>query len=101
MSITMQQLDAFIDTAINRFSCEGSSSTSQFYVDLRSFQQRITKKLEQECIELCRTRGIYAERQGDGLTLTVDLNACSLNPIQAGTYNTALAYVRTVHGNHL
>lgn len=101
MSLTMYQIDGFIDTAINRLSSEAGSTVSHFYVDLRSYQQRITQNLVDQCVSVCLSRGLLAERQGDGLTVTVNLNTCFLNPNQALAYNTALAYTRTVHGNHL
>jgi len=74
---------------------------SSFYVDLRSLQQRITQNLVDSCIQMCSSRGLYAERSGDGLVVTVDLNTCLLNGQQSALYNTALAYTRQVHGNHL
>lgn len=101
MSITMQQIDSFIDTTINRLSSESGYTDSSFYVDLRSFQQRITQNLVNQCIEVCASRGLHAERKGDGLVITVNLNTCFLNPNQSIAYNTALAYTRTVHGNHI
>lgn len=45
MSLTMQQLDFFIDTTINRLSSEAGVTRSSFYVNLRDFQQRITQNL--------------------------------------------------------
>lgn len=100
MSLTMQQLDSFIDTTINRMSGESGSTRSSFYVDLRAFQQRITQNLVDQCIQLCQTRGLSAERNGDGLVVTVDLNSCFLNVQQSALYNAALAYTRQVHGNN-
>ena len=99
MSITMQQIDNFIDTTINRLASESGTTTSTFYVDLRSFQQRITQNLVNQCMEICASRGLHAERRGDGLVITVNLNSCFLNPSQSSAYNTALAYTRAVHGN--
>lgn len=100
MSLTMQQIDSFIDTTINRLSSEGGTTQSSFYVDLRSFQQRITQNLVAQCIAFCASRGLHAERNGDGLVITVNLNSCFLNPSQSVAYNTALAYTRNIHGNH-
>lgn len=104
MSITMQQLDTCIETTINRLSSEGGSMTSNFYLDLLASnpnRQRITDKLVEQAIDLCRSRGIYAERKGDGLVLKVDLRSCYLNPSQANMFNVALDYTRSEHGNHL
>jgi hypothetical protein len=100
MSLTMQQVDSFIDTTINRLSSESGTTQSSFYVDLRSFQQRITQNLVAQCVALCASRGLHAERNGDGLVVTVNLNSCFLSPSQSVAYNTALAYTRNVHGNH-
>lgn len=97
----MHQIDGFIDTAINRLSSASGSSVSHFYVDLRSYQQRITQNLVEQCIRLCQSRGLSVERQGDGLIVTVDLDTCFLNPKQALFYNGALEYTRTMHGNGL
>jgi hypothetical protein len=99
MAITMQQLDNFIDTTINRLASESGTTTSSFYVDLRAFQQRITQNLVNQCMEICESRGLYAERRGDGLVITVNLNSCFLSPNQSSAYNAALAYTRVVHGN--
>lgn len=101
MSISMAQIDSFIDTTINRFSSEGGESIGKFYVDLRSLQQRITQNLVDQCIEICESRGLKAERRGDGLIITVNLNTCYLNPSQSLNFNAALNYTRTVHGNNL
>lgn len=101
MGLTMQQLDSFIDTTINRMSGESGTMSSSFYVDLRAFQQRITQNLVDSCIQLCRSRGLDAERNGDGLIVTVDLNTCLLNVQQSALYNVTLTYTRQVHGNHL
>lgn len=101
MSLTMQQVDNFIDTTINRLASESGFTSSSFYVDLRSFQQRITQNLVNQCMDICASRGLHAERKGDGLVVTVNLNSCFLNPSQSIAYNTALAYTRAVHGNHL
>lgn len=78
--------------------------TSNFYLDLRDIypdRQRITDKLVAQAIDLCQSRGIQADRSGDGLTIVVDLYRCYLNPRQAADFNTALDYTRTVHGNQL
>jgi len=101
MSLTMQQLDSFIDTTINRLSSHAGTTRSSFYVNLRELQQRITQNLVDNCVELCRTRGLRAERSGDGLTIHVDLDTCLLNIQQSAAYNLALAYTRNMHGNHL
>lgn len=101
MSLTMQQVDSFIDTTINRLSGEAGSTRSSFYVDLRAFQQRITQNLVDSCTQLCNSRGLTAERNGDGLVVTVDLDRCLLNYQQSALYNAALAYTRQVHGNHI
>lgn len=101
MSLTMQQLDAFIDTTINRLSSEAGTTRSSFYVNLRDLQQRITQNLVDNCIQLCHSRGLHAERNGDGLMVHVDLNTCFLNVHQAAAYNAALIYTRSLHGNHL
>jgi hypothetical protein len=101
MAITMQQLDSFIDVTINRLASEAGSTRSSFYVDLRTFQQRITQNLVAQCTAICASRGLHAERNGDGLVITVDLNLCFLNPNQSILYNTALAYTRATHGNHI
>ncbi len=98
--LSMAQIDSFIYTAIGRLSREAASSRSQFYVDLRSMQQRITKNLVADCMDLCARRGLTAERVGDGLNITVDLDTCFFNPQQADAYNVALAYTRHIHGNN-
>lgn len=97
----MREIDEFIDTGINRLSGPQGQLTSNFYVDLRSYQTRITQNLENHCISLCNSRGITAQRIGDGLSITVDLNSCFLNSAQAQAYNIALSYTRNVHGNML
>lgn len=102
MSISMQQIDSCIETTINRLSSEAGTMVSNFYLDLRSpGRQRITEKLVEQSIDLCRSRGIYAEREGDGLFVRVDLRTCYLNPGQAEMFNVAIGYTRSVHGNHL
>lgn len=104
MSITMKQLDTCIDTTINRLSSESGRMQSNFYLDLRDSnpdRQRITDKLVAQSIDLCQSRGIYAERSGDGLMITIDLHRCFLNPRQAEDFNVALDYTRSVHGNQL
>jgi len=100
MSINMQQIDSFIDTAINRLSSEQGTLISTFYINLRDYQSRITTKLVEDCIGKCKARGLQTERVGDGISVTVNLNLCVLNPSQANAYNTALLYTRTEHGNH-
>ena len=101
MSLTMREVDNFIDTTINRLASESGSTSSAFYVDLRSFQQRITQNLVNQCMDICESRGLYAERKGDGLVVTVNLNSCFLNPSQSIAYNTALNYTRTMYGNNI
>jgi hypothetical protein len=101
MSLTMTQIDSFIDTSISRLSSEAAPTRSSFYVNLRDFQQRITQNLVDQCQELCASRGLYAERQGDGLVVTVDLSSCYLNHAQSMAYNSALAYTRSYHGNEV
>lgn len=104
MSLTMAQIDGFIDTAIARLSGEDAPMLSRFYVDLRTLtpeRQRITEKFVDQSISLCNSRGIKAERNGDGLTITINLNSCYLNPQQSANFNTALNYTRVQHGNHI
>ncbi|KEZ27348.1 hypothetical protein D5S10_23285 [Pseudomonas savastanoi] len=104
MSITMRDIDNCIETTINRLSSDAGSMRSTFYFDLRTSnpgRQRITDKLADQSIALCRTRGIDAERDGDGLRVTIDLRSCYLNPSQSELFNVALGYTRSVHGNHL
>jgi hypothetical protein len=100
----MAQIDRFIDTAIARLSSEDAPMLSHFYVDLRTLtpeRQRITDKFVDQSISLCNSRGIQAERSGDGLTITIHLNSCYLNPTQSANFNIALDYTRSQHGNHL
>ena len=101
MSLTMHQLDTFIDTAINRLSSEQGTMVSSFYIDLRAIQSRITAKLVDQSIAMCSSRGLLASRVGDGLSVMVDLRTCVLNPVQAAAFNMALNYTRQVHGNCL
>lgn len=101
MSITMSQLDACIETTINRLSSEHGTMVSTFYIDLRGTRTRITSKLVEESIGMCASRGLQAYRVGDGLSVTVDLRTCVMNPAQAAAFNLALNYTRQVHGNHL
>ncbi len=102
MSLSMHQLDGFIETAINRLSSEAGTMSSNFYVDLRdSDRQRITQSFVDQCINLCNSRGIRAERSGDGLFIHVDLHSCYMNSKQSELFNTALNYTRTYHGNHI
>lgn len=101
MSLTMNEVDDFIDTAIDRLSSEEGRTVSHFYVDLRSYQQRITLNLVDQCTKICESRGLIVDRQGDGLHVIVNLNSCLLNPRQAKDYSTALAYTREIHGNQL
>ncbi|ARW18357.1 hypothetical protein [Komagataeibacter europaeus] len=101
MALTMRQIDDFIDAALDRLSSEHGVTISRFYVDLRSYQQRITPRLVEQCVGICEARGLYAERQGDGLYVVVDLNTCFLNPSQALVFSTALAFTRSQYGNHV
>ncbi len=101
MSISMQQIDSCIETTINRLSSEAGTMVSNFYLDLRSpGRQRITEA-GRAINRFCRSRGIYAEREGNGLLVRVDLRTCYLNPGQAEMFNIAIGYTRSVHGNHL
>lgn len=101
MSITMREIDNMIDAAINRLAGENGSKVSNFFVDLRDYQKRITQNLITQCIDACHSRGLNAERHGDGLSITVHLDHCSLNPRQAVAFSTALNYTRAIHGNHI
>ncbi|MGP5327773.1 hypothetical protein [Vreelandella titanicae] len=104
MSQLMQQIDTCIYTTINRLSGESGSMESKFYIDLFAAhpdRKRITEKLVEESISLCRSRGIGAEVSGDGLMVTINLYSCYLSPEQAKLFNTALDYTRTMHGNHV
>jgi len=102
MSISMQQIDSCIEITINRLSSNAGTMDSNFYLDLRApGRQRITEKLVEQSIKLCRSRGISAEREGDGLVVMVDLRTCYLNPSQAEMFNVAIGYTRSVYGNHL
>jgi len=101
MNLTMRDIDLFIDTTINRLSSPNGTLHSSFYIDLRSLQSRITKNLVEECTSMCESRGLHVQRMGDGLSVTVDLNSCSLNPRQAAEFNTALAYTRQIYGNEV
>lgn len=101
MSLSMRDIDGFIDNAITRLASESGSTRSTYYVDLRSYQQRITQNLVEQCTTICNSRGLKAERSGDGLMVTVDLHSCFFNPVQARAYEMALNYTRTMHGNHL
>lgn len=100
MSLTMRHLDAFIDTTINRLSGEEGTMVSNFYVDLRDFQNRITEKLIKDSIATCKARGLHAVETEGGLLVTVDLRSCALNASQAAAFNVALNYTRSFHGNH-
>ncbi|CAD7740289.1 hypothetical protein J7369_22070 [Xanthomonas phaseoli pv. dieffenbachiae] len=99
MPVSNQQLDVFIDTSINRLSGESAPMRGRYIVDLRSFQQRITQKLVDECIAACRARGLSAERDGDSLFISVDLARCVMNERQSLNYTNALNHTRIVHGN--
>lgn len=97
----MREIDNFIDTTIVRLSGETGRFTSDFYVDLREYQQRITQNLVAQCIALCESRGLSAQRSGDGLKVHVDLNQCVFNSSQSTDFARALAYTRQFYGNHL
>lgn len=101
MSVSSKQLDVFIETSINRLSGERAPMHGRYCVDLRSFQQRITQKLVDDCIATCDARGLDAERRGDELIITVDLGKCVMNQHQAMLFNLALDHTRTVHGNEI
>ncbi|QIZ46678.1 hypothetical protein DWV07_07145 [Dickeya zeae] len=102
MGLDMRQIDNFIETAINRLSSEAGTMSSNFYVDLRdASRQRITQSYVNQCIDLCNSRGISAERSGDGLLIHVDLQSCYLNANQSMLFNTAINYTRSMHGNYL
>lgn len=102
MTLTMREIDDFIETAINRLSSEAGAMNSNFYVDLRgASRQRITQSYVDQCINLCASRGISAERSGDGLHIHVDLNSCYLNSNQSMLFNAAINYARSIHGNNL
>lgn len=101
MSISNQQLDVFIETTINRLSGPSATQVGTYCVDLRTFQQRITEKLVQSCMQACEARHINAERSGDNLILTVNLDRCVMNQRQAAQYNLALEHTRVVHGNDI
>jgi len=101
MSLTMREIDSFIDTTILRLASESGRTTSDFYVDLRAYQQRITQNLVTQCTDICASRGLSAERSGDGLMIHVDLDRCVFTSTQSANYATALAYTRRMHGNHL
>jgi hypothetical protein len=97
----MREIDDFIDTTIMRLSSEQGTTRSQFYVDLRDYQQRVTQNLVDQCIDTCTSRGLQAHRSGDGLFIVVDLHTCVFNSNQARTYQGALSYTRQIHGNQL
>lgn len=101
MSLTMRDIDDMIDSTILRLAGETGSAVSTFYVDLRSYQRRITEKLVSECISLCSSRGIHAERIGDGLSITINLDRCYLNPSQARDFSSAVTFTQAAYGNRL
>ncbi len=94
MSIPMSHIDDLINAAIDRLSCDGGL-VHQFYIDLRTYQQRITQQQVDRSINACQSRGLYVERIGDGLSVTVDLNSCMMNQMQAQKFSVALGYSRT------
>lgn len=97
--ISMTEIDTMIDSAIGRLSTSNGSSVSYYYIDLKKYQTRITNKLVSQCIFILGTRGIYSERQGDGLSVTIDLNKCSFNPSQSNYFNAALSHAMIHHEN--
>lgn len=102
MALSMNLLDGFIETTINRLSSESGTMRSNFYVDLRDSNRiRITQGYVDQCISLCNSRGIQAQRNGDGLIVHIDLNTCYLNSRQSELFNTALHYTRVYHGNDI
>lgn len=101
MSLSMRDVDGFIDATLTRLASEAGTTRSNFYVDLRSYQQRITQNLVEQCTAVCESRGLVVTRNGDGLVVTVDLQTCFFNPDQAKAYQMALNYTRSIHGNHL
>ncbi|TNH79289.1 hypothetical protein [Aeromonas sobria] len=94
MSIPMSHIDGLINAAIDKLSCDGGF-VHQFYIDLRTYQQRITQQLIERCIDACQARGLYVEQIGDGLSVTVDLKTCVMNQIQAQNFSLALGYSRS------
>lgn len=100
MSIPMKEIDSLIDTTINRLSGESGTMHSTFYIDLRSYQTRITKRLVEDAMKVCQSRGLYAEQVEGGLKVDVDLSTCFMNPQQTTLFNAALNFTRAVHGNH-
>lgn len=96
--LSMNAIDEFIDTSINRFCSEAAPVVSEFYFDLRSGLQRISERAVTDAIELCNVRGLDAERINDGLIIKVNLNICRFNPSQTAAYNASLNYIRAAHG---
>ena len=96
--LTSRDIDTFIDTAIDRFSGDTMREVSKFHVDLREYQQRITSNLVNNCIDVCESRGLKAERNGDSLVVTVKLDSCFFSVTQANRYRNVLDYARRVHG---
>jgi hypothetical protein len=101
MSLNMSDVDGFINNAINRLASENGSTTSNYYVDLRSYQKRVTQNLIDQCSAICHSRGLKTQHDGDGLVVTVNLHTCFLNPQQTKAYDLALNYTRFAHGNHV
>ncbi|MCP1237843.1 hypothetical protein NKW55_14815 [Gluconobacter kondonii] len=101
MSLSMNDIDNMIESAIFRLAGESGNSISTFYVDLRNYQQRVTEKLVSDCISLCNSRGIDAERQGSGLSIKVNLETCHLTPMQAKSFTDAVVFTQATYGNRL
>ena len=101
MPLNMRDVDGFIDATIARLSSEAGTTRSNFYVDMRTYQQRITQNLVDQCTAVCESRGLVVTRNGDGLIVTVDLQTCFFNPEQSKVYQMALSYTRSFQGNQL
>lgn len=103
--VLMQIIDDFIDTAIDRLSCEDGVMVSYFYLDVREIfpdRQRITQNLIDSSIDTLESRGLIIERVvGTTINITVNLHKCLFNHYQSKNYSVALSYVRNTHGQHL
>ena len=72
MSIPMSHIDDLINAAIDRLSCDGGL-VHQFYIDLRTYQQRITQQQVDRSINACQSRGLYVSGGGSATwTLTLE-----------------------------
>lgn len=96
-----RDLDSFIDTTLLRFSSENGNEFGNYVIYLRDYQSRITDRLVDECLSACQRRGLYAERVNDAVYVTVNLNTCTLNTRQVREYQTAVEYIRVMHGRDL